>query len=153
MGRIFWWRVRSVCTMAWSEMQHCGSSVAGHRAPAASPVCVSQQKPGRHTELLDGSLLCSAQAARLAQSILGVTGRSRGANCSKSSSVCRGEKLFLPQISLPVVGHEHLLSKWTPAEFTDVSRLWIPFMHLMSRNLISRHTSVQTTQILQGEMP
>lgn len=35
------------------------------------------------TQLFDASLLCLAWAARLIQRNLGVTGRSRGANCGK----------------------------------------------------------------------
>lgn len=107
-------------------------------------------------QVFAASALCLAGTPSLTQSNLGVTvlpGRSRRVNCSKSCSVWGGKKLFLAQTPLPVMGHEHLLSKRTPAEFTDVSRLWITFTQLISRNLISRYSSVQTTRIPQGEMP
>lgn len=148
----------SLCIRAWQEALTAATvaPVWQYRAPAASPVYVHSKTWAGDTQLFDAPLLCLAWTASLVQSNLDVTvltGRSRGTNCSKSYSVWRGKKLFLAQTSFPVMGHEPLCSKWTPAEFTEVSRLWITFMQLISRNLISRYLAVQTTQILQGEMP
>lgn len=144
--------------MAWKEALSADTAapVWQDRVPVASPVYVCSKTWAEDTQLFAASLLCLAWTASLIQSNLddiGLTGRSRSVNWSKFYSVWRGKKLFLAQTSLPVIGREHLLSKWTPAEFTDVSRLWITFMQLISRNLISRYLSVQTPQILQGEMP
>ena len=102
--------------MAWKEALTAAAvaPVWQDRAPAASPVYVHSKPWAGDTQLFDASLLCLAWTASLMQSNLDVTvltGRSRGANCSKSYSVWRGKKLFLAQISLPVIGHEHLLSK------------------------------------------
>lgn len=138
-----------------SRCSHCGSSVTRQSSCSVTNLLCSKTW-AEDTQLFDVSLLCLAWTTSIIQSNLadtGLTGRSRGVNCSKSYSVWRGKKLFLAQTSLPVMGREHLLSKWTPAEFTDVSRLWITFMQLISRNLISRYLSVQTPQTLQGEMP
>lgn len=134
----------------------CGSCWL-NRGPIASPVHMHSKSWAGDTKSFDVSLPSLTWTASSIQSNLDATAltcRCRGANCSKSYySAWWGKKLFLAQISIPAMGPEHLLSKWTPAEFTDVSRLWITFMQLISRNLVSGYLSVQTTQLLQGEMP